>query len=75
MGIYYCLYLCSQGQMKYGVEGFVPAPYLFGVRESTGQVYVKTSLRNDKGFEYVVSGSLFDNILIIFDRINKINVH
>ena len=45
--------------MKYDVDGFVPAPYFFGVRESTGQVYIKSSLRNDKGFEYVVSGSLF----------------
>ena len=44
--------------MVYGIEGIVPAPYFFDVRES-GQVYVKSSLRNDRGFVYVVSMSLF----------------
>jgi len=33
----------------------VPAPYFFGVQQDSGKVYVKSDLRSDKGFTYIVS--------------------
>ena len=41
--------------------GVVPAPYFFGIDHQTGQINVKTDLRNDKGFEYIVTVQVYDD--------------
>lgn len=35
--------------------GIVPAPYYFGIKNDSGDVYVKTDLRTDRSFQYTVS--------------------
>ena len=45
--------------MTYDVEGIVPAPYFFAVGKTSGRVTVKSSLRNDREFEYVVSSAVY----------------
>ena len=44
-----------QGQLRYRMTGIIPAPYFFYIREDTGEVFIKTSLRNDKTTTYIVS--------------------
>lgn len=41
--------------MSFAVLGIVPAPYYFGIKNDSGDVYVKTDLRTDRSFQYTVS--------------------
>ncbi len=44
-----------QGQMRYEVTGDLLAPSLFGVDESSGNIFVLSDLKEDDDFEYSVS--------------------
>ena len=37
------------------MSGIMPAPYFFEVREESGEVVLKTDLKSDRQFQYIVS--------------------
>ncbi len=42
------------------MSGIIPAPYFFEVREESGEVILKSDLKSDRGFQYIVSADFIE---------------
>lgn len=56
-----------QGPLVYGIDGYVPAPFYFGVDINSGRVFVKRNLKQSLDFTFTVCGENLFHAKIHFE--------